>query len=111
MPKIKLMFAWYDFWVGAYWDRYARRLYIFPVPMFGIVIQFRARTRCRDEFIESIKEEAAQRLREDLSTCGYVRPGEWQCNCGVPGARPAICQVLIRARNVAEFRQRNKLPR
>jgi hypothetical protein len=42
MPTIKPIFAWYDLWVGAFWDAAKRRLYIFPVPMFGVVIQFRA---------------------------------------------------------------------
>lgn len=38
--SIKPIFAWYDMWVGAFWDSQKRRLYIFPVPMFGVVIQF-----------------------------------------------------------------------
>ena len=40
--KIKLMFAWYDLWVGAFIDRRNRRLYLFPVPMFGVRIDFGA---------------------------------------------------------------------
>lgn len=37
--RIKPVFAWYDLWVGAYWDRNARRLYVFPLPCFGLVIE------------------------------------------------------------------------
>lgn len=39
--KIRPIVAWYDFWVGAYWDPKGRRLYLLPVPMLGIVIEFR----------------------------------------------------------------------
>lgn len=38
--KVRFMFAWYDFWVGFFWDRPKSRLYVLPVPMFGICIQF-----------------------------------------------------------------------
>jgi hypothetical protein len=41
--SIKPIFAWYDFWVGAFWDQAKRRLYIFPIPMFGVVIQFKVK--------------------------------------------------------------------
>jgi hypothetical protein len=36
--KMSIVFAWYDFWVGAYYDRKSRALYIFPVPMVGLRI-------------------------------------------------------------------------
>lgn len=29
---IKPIFAWYDIWIGTFWDQAKRRLYIFPVP-------------------------------------------------------------------------------
>jgi len=41
--KIKLVVAWYDFWVGAYWDRKHRRLYLLPVPCVGMCIEFMGR--------------------------------------------------------------------
>lgn len=38
--KVKFLFAWYDCWVGLFWDAKKRRLYIFPIPMCGVVLQF-----------------------------------------------------------------------
>lgn len=38
--KVRPIFAWYDLWVGLFWDRSKRRLYVFPVPCLGIVLDF-----------------------------------------------------------------------
>ena len=38
--SIRPMFAWYDFWIGVFYDKPRRRLYIFPVPCFGVRIEF-----------------------------------------------------------------------
>lgn len=42
---IKPVVAWYDFWIGLFWDRKKRCLYVFPVPIFGFVIQFKETDR------------------------------------------------------------------
>jgi hypothetical protein len=39
--RVRPIFAWYDFWVGAFWDADKRRLYVFPIPCFGFVIQLK----------------------------------------------------------------------
>lgn len=41
--KARLIFAWYDLWVGFYWDSAKDRLYFLPVPCFGLVLQFPCR--------------------------------------------------------------------
>jgi len=38
--KVKPIFAWYDLWIGAYWDRKARKLYVLPLPCIGLVFDF-----------------------------------------------------------------------
>jgi hypothetical protein len=43
--KIRPLFAWYDLWVGAFWDAGKRRLYILPLPCVGVVIEFRRATQ------------------------------------------------------------------
>jgi hypothetical protein len=35
---IRVFFAWYDFWVGFYYDRDRKELFICPFPMFVIHI-------------------------------------------------------------------------
>lgn len=36
--SVRFLFAWYDMWIGMYWDRQNRRLYVLPLPMVGIVV-------------------------------------------------------------------------
>ena len=38
--SIKIIFKWFDFWVGFFWDSKKSMLYFFPVPMFGVVFRF-----------------------------------------------------------------------
>lgn len=37
---IRPIFAWYDLWVGFFWDSRKRCLYFFPVPCIGLKVQF-----------------------------------------------------------------------
>jgi hypothetical protein len=37
--SIRFLFAWYDIWVGVFVDQGKRRIYVFPLPCIGFVIQ------------------------------------------------------------------------
>ncbi|MDD5651478.1 MAG: hypothetical protein PHF86_13870 [Candidatus Nanoarchaeia archaeon] len=41
--KISLFFAWYDFWVGFFWDRKSRTLYVCLIPCVVLKIAFKAK--------------------------------------------------------------------
>ncbi len=36
--KVRVYWAWYDLWIGAYWDRRGRTLYLCPLPTLVIRI-------------------------------------------------------------------------
>lgn len=38
--RIKIIFKWYDLWIGLFIDKPKKRLYIFLIPMIGIQIDF-----------------------------------------------------------------------
>lgn len=38
-PRIKVKFAWYDLWIGAYIDRKNRVLYACPLPCLLIEVR------------------------------------------------------------------------
>lgn len=38
MIKIEFIFAWYDFWIGVYYDRKNKIIYLFFLPTIGLKI-------------------------------------------------------------------------
>lgn len=37
--KVRYLFAWYDLWIGVFIDRKKDTIYIFLIPMLGVVIE------------------------------------------------------------------------
>lgn len=44
--KISFIFAWYDLWVGFFYDKKKNWLYILPIPMVGIILKFKQKPPC-----------------------------------------------------------------
>ena len=40
MPSVRVKFAWYDLWIGAFIDTVKRTLYVCPLPTLLIVLRF-----------------------------------------------------------------------
>jgi len=41
MKKISLKFAWYDLWIGLFYDKKKRIIYICPLPTILIIIELK----------------------------------------------------------------------
>jgi hypothetical protein len=39
--KIKLLFAWYDLWIGIFIDEKKKWIYFLPIPTLGIIIKIK----------------------------------------------------------------------
>jgi hypothetical protein len=57
--RVRPLFAWFDLWIGVFVDRPRRRVYILPIPMVGIVIEWPKRMT----------------MAEELSAAGITRAG------------------------------------
>lgn len=39
--KVTPIFRWYDLWIGVFIDVPSKRVYVFPLPMFGLRIELK----------------------------------------------------------------------
>lgn len=44
--QVKFFFAWYDFWIGAFYDQSKQILYLCPLPCCVVKIQKKSVRRC-----------------------------------------------------------------
>jgi hypothetical protein len=98
--KIKPIFAWYDFWVGLYWDRAKRRLYVLPVPMFGFFIQFKLTCeKIGHEWVSCGARPCPKELTDNCSQTVYACKRCGEIDYGYPGGPGAadcdhICKSI-----------------
>jgi len=95
--RIRPVFAWYDAWIGAYWDRHSRTLYVLPLPCLGVAVQFgsapveyvvgaergideyfRSVARINDHFAQTLREFRAENVKPPTSPTGGPRRGRAQ---------------------------------
>ena len=53
MKPVRVFFAWYDFWIGFYFDTHGGFLYICPLPMCVI------RIKLSTKFMNWLQQEAS----------------------------------------------------
>ena len=69
LPEIRPVVAWYDLWIGAYWDRRNRRLFLLPLPCVGFVFEWPVRL---------VAKECGKHHGEKAGPCS-------KCNAGTLG--------------------------
>ena len=43
--KIQFIFAWFDFWIGIFYDQKKHWIYLFLIPMCGIIIKLKKKSK------------------------------------------------------------------
>src|SRR5262245_49085614 len=104
--KIRLFFAWFDLWVGFYWDRRARVLYVAPLPCF--VFKVEGLTARRD-LLRQMRHAEYERTRLDCGQCGHLREYHNRregCICMLTGLRQCQCTWSGEGINLAVYHGR-----
>lgn len=76
MCRLKFFFRWYDLWVGAYYDRKNRHLYLCPLPMIGVRIALGCPPHNWGNWCESTGRESVGRRYRLCKLCSAVDLGE-----------------------------------
>ncbi len=81
--KIQFLFAWYDLWIGLFWDSKKRWLYILPIPMCGVIVKFPEIENYFPEFIKLGKSKNCKNFSYmRSSTTGYTNGYQYWLDAG-----------------------------
>jgi len=67
--KVKFFIAWFDMWIGAYWSKQHKTLYICPLPCCVIALQF-----IRDGKIQAPFTQKEQNALNEYQITGPYHP-------------------------------------
>lgn len=68
--RFKIIFAWYDIWIGFFWDAKQRYLYFFPVPCCGIRVRLPRRVMMH--CMACFKKSCVWDTRKTCPKCKYM---------------------------------------
>lgn len=77
--RITPLFRWYDFWIGAYYDRERCDLYILPLPMIGVRVHLSRclfRQHAWSGWLENLGRYAVGTRYRFCERCGAIETGE-----------------------------------
>ncbi|MGH9438542.1 MAG: hypothetical protein ACRD22_11785 [Terriglobia bacterium] len=70
--RVRPIFRWFDLWIGLYLDQPNRRLYVFPLPTLGIVIEWGTLKKAS----ERIEERQMKITRDEYALAAALLEGE-----------------------------------
>lgn len=90
---VRPVVAWYDLWVGLYWDRKQRRLYVLPLPCLGVVFDFGPPRPACDLCALSLDPDRAWQgcPRTPCGLCGTQVPDHELTYCTGPRCYRRMC--------------------